>query len=133
MASRIEPFSVTVPAGTSSATPLDFPTTFNEGIVEKLEIIIPPGFSGLVGFKLVHSGTVVIPYQYDEWIISDSEKIEWTLQGYPTGSAWAVRAYNEDVYDHTMYLRYLVTENERYTYVSATPLDIIQTAPSAVE
>lgn len=133
MASRVELFPVTVPANTPIATPVNIPTPFNTGNVERLEIIIPPGFSGLVGFRITHSGSVVIPYQYTQWVITDNEKIEWPLQEYPTGGAWGVQAYNTDVYNHTMYLRYLIVETQRFALTAVEPLTIIQAAPSAVE
>jgi hypothetical protein len=132
MASRIEQIPVTIPALTAVATPQNTPLTFNPGIVQRLEIIVPPGFSGLVGFRILHSGTVVIPYLASSWIITDNEKIDWPLENYPTGSAWSITGYNTDVYDHTLYLRFLVVETERYAVASVTPLAIIQTAPSAV-
>jgi hypothetical protein len=37
-----------------------------------------------------------------------------------------VRGYNEDVFDHTIYIRYLVTEIARVTRVADTPQEIVQ-------
>lgn len=115
MAQRIETFDVTTPRGTAIAAPLTTNLLFNDGIVEVLEIQVPPGPSGLVGFRILHSGDVVIPYDRSKWVISDNDVIRWSLEGYPTGRAWAIRTYNTDAYDHTLYLRFLVRENPRVT------------------
>lgn len=113
MAQRVESFVVTVPAGTTPAAPQTTSLPFNIGIVESIEILVPPGPSGLVGFRIRHSNATVIPYDNSEWIIADNEVIRWNLSDYPTGRAWAIRIYNEDAYDHTLYIRILVNEIPR--------------------
>lgn len=115
MAQRVEHFTVTVPRGTAIATPQTTSLTFNIGVVQRIEILIPPGPSGLVGFRILHSGDVVIPYDRSQWIIADNEVIKWELESYPVGRAWALRAYNTDAYDHTLYVRFLVNETQRST------------------
>lgn len=133
MASRIETFDVTIPASTPIATPQTTALNFNDGIIERLEILIPPGPSGLVGFRILHSGTTVIPYAYANFIIADNEVLKWDLENYPTGSAWSIQAYNTDVYAHTLYLRFFVIETQRYAFTAVTPIPITQAASSAVE
>lgn len=120
MADRIEPFTVTVPAGTLAASFAEFPLTFRDGRVDRLEIRVPPGPSGLMGFRLAHSGQSVIPYTGSEWIIADNESLDWDTDNYPTGGAWELWAYNEDVYPHSLYLRFHVTE----LAVSSTAPDV---------
>lgn len=113
MAQRIEIFTVTVPSGTALSTPQTTSMGMNPGIVERIEILVPPGPSGLVGFQVRHSGDTVIPHDSTKWIISDNERIDWRVEGYPEGNAWAFRAYNTDVYNHTFYLRFHVNETQR--------------------
>ena len=113
MAERIELFDVTIPAGTAIATPQTTALTFDPGIVERIEIVVPPGPSGLVGFQIRHSGETVIPHDASRWIIADNEPINWPVQSFPEGSAWALRAYNLDVYNHTLYFRFHVNETVR--------------------
>lgn len=133
MASRIEQFQCTIAAGTAIATPQTFPLTFNRGIVQKLEITVPPGPSGLVGFQITHSGSVIIPYNSATFIVTDNEHIEWDVENYPTGSAWGLRGYNLDVYAHSIFVRFLIRETGS-TIVGQVPiLDIQQIAPAEVE
>lgn len=115
MAQRIESFTVLTPAGTLDTAPQTTALSFNDGVVQQIEILIPPGPSGLMGFRILHSGDVVIPYDRSKWIIADNEVIKWPLEGYPTGRAWAIRTYNLDAYSHTLYIRILVDETPRAT------------------
>lgn len=133
MASRIETFDVTIPAATAIATPQSTALPFNEGVVQRLEIRVPPGPSGLMGFRITHSGEVVIPNNRDNWIITDDEKIPWDLDDYPVGSAWGITAYNTDIYPHTVYLRFLVIETKPPVGVVVPILAISPIASSAVE
>lgn len=128
MADRIETFDVTIPRGTAIASPLVTPLQFNQGLVTQIEIVVPPGPSGLMGFRIRHSGEPVIPYNRDNWIIADNEPIKWPLSGFPIGAAWDIQGYNTDVYDHTLYLRFLVSETARNMAVYAT---LVPIAPGA--
>jgi hypothetical protein len=51
----------------------------------------------------------VIPYAQGTWIRGNGEVIEWNLGGYVQSGSWQLRAYNEDLYDHTLQVRYLVS------------------------
>lgn len=115
MAQRVETFDVLVPAGTAIASPQTTNLSFNQGIVERIEIIIPPGPSGLVGFRIRHSSQTIIPENAANWIISDNEKISWPLEDFPVGNKWACMAYNTDVFDHTLYFRFHINETQRPT------------------
>lgn len=110
MADRIEIKQVTVPAGTAETAAITTALPFQAGTVVRLEVTIPPGPSGLTGFQILHSGQRIIPFRDDAWIIADNERLDWQLARYPTGGAWAVRAYNTDIYPHTIYLRFHIDE-----------------------
>jgi hypothetical protein len=110
MADRIEPFAVLVGNGTTQAAPQTQGLTFDEGIVTQLHIMVPPGPSGLMGFQILFSGQSVIPYSGDQYLIYDNIERTWPLSNFPTSGDWAIRAYNGDVWDHTIYLEFLIDE-----------------------
>lgn len=110
MADRIEPFTVTVPAETPETAFSQFPLSFRDGRVDRLEIHVPPGPSGLVGFRLAHSGQSVIPYTGTRWFIVDNAHLDWDLDNYPTGDLWEFWAYNLDIYPHSIEVWFHVTE-----------------------
>ena len=126
MASRVELFDVVIPAGTAIAAAITTATTFPVGEVEGIEIVVPPGPSGLVGFGIVHGGGSVYPREDGRWIVADNEVIRWAVSGAPTAGDWAVRAYNLDSYPHTLYLRYLVREISAAIGVPMAALPITQ-------
>ncbi len=110
MAERVELFEAAIAAATAIVTPATFTLSMNPGVTRRVEVIVPPGPSGLVGFRLRHSGQTVIPYSGTNWVITDDEKLDWTLDGYPTGDRWTLQAYNTDIYQHTLYVRWFLDE-----------------------
>jgi hypothetical protein len=127
MATRIELFHVTVPAGTASTAPQETTLNAPDGVLERLQVFIPPGPSGLVGFRLHHSGQMVIPSSNADFIITDNEHIDWDMEGFPTGNRWSVVAYNTDVNPHTLEFRFLMRETPRPTASTTAPFIPVQT------
>lgn len=110
MAERIEFKQVTFAIGTTATTPVTTALSFDPCDVVRLEVIVPPGPSGFMGFRFIHSGQVIIPYQADAWVITDNEKLDWPLEGYPTNNKWSVQGYNTGLFPHTIYMRFHVNE-----------------------
>lgn len=110
MAERVEVFQCTIVANTAIAAPMAFTLSMLPGVTRRLGFIVPPGPSGLMGFRIVHSGQTVIPASGSTWIVTDDEKAEWPLDGFPTGDKWSLVGYNTDVNDHTVYLRWFLDE-----------------------
>lgn len=113
MADRIELFEVTVPAATLQAAPTTTALTFQDGAVSAIEVVVPPGPSGLLGFQIWFSGQRVIPFRNNTFFKTDNEIIKWPIQGFPTTGRWQFVAYNIDVYAHTLQVRMLVDEVSR--------------------
>lgn len=110
MAQRIEALDVTVAAGTSSTAPQITALPWDEGEVEVIEVVVPDGCAGLVGFAFRHSQQQVIPFSAGAFVVSNDERIRWDVTGYPTGEKWEVSAYNTDVFPHTLHIRFLINE-----------------------
>lgn len=108
MAREVRAFVATIPAGTAQATPVRISVAFPVRKVDSLEIIVPPGPSGLMGFAITMAGVNVIPVVAGTYIVTDDERITWPLDGLPDSGAWQVSGYNTDVFDHSVYLRWLV-------------------------
>jgi hypothetical protein len=122
VADRIELGEVTVPAGTLSSAPQTSALTFQDGDVEQVEILVPPGPAGLVGFQLWYSGQRIIPFKNNLFFRADSETIKWPLSNYPTTGRWQFVAYNLDIYDHIIQLRFLINEIRRPAPVAPPPV-----------
>lgn len=126
MAHRVEAPVVTVAAGVSSLAPVTTSLTWQPGRVTRIEVRVPPGPSGLVGFAIGHSGQVIIPRTSGQWIITDDESLSWDVAEYPSGSKWFVRAFNADIYAHSLYFRFHLDEIGGVRRLPVTELDIQQ-------
>lgn len=133
MATRIEAFTVPTPAGIARSAPQQTALSFNDATVQSVEILVPPGPSGLVGFQLAHSGQAIIPNNPDEWIVSNDELIKWPLEDFPGRTGWELWTYNDDVYSHTLYVRFLVSDNTGFVPVVITPIPINPPSPAELE
>ena len=100
--------SVTIPAGTAIASPVSADISFPEYEVEAVQIVIPPGPNGNVGFRLANANTQIIPYGSNDWIIGNDEAPVWALQRQITSGSWQVFGYNTGIYNHTLYFRFFV-------------------------
>lgn len=101
-------YTAAIPAGTTPAAPAAFPFTMPARYARAVQIIVPPGPSGLVGFALTQGGVRVIPYASDPWVVTDNEKIEWPLTNYNDAGSWGLLGYNTGAQDHVLYVRFLL-------------------------
>lgn len=110
MADRVEHFEVYVAAGTQPGTPFTYPMVFRQGIVREIDVRIPPGPSGEVGFRLMSGGAQYLPRTDGAWIIADDEFIQWPIKDAITSGSFGMSAYNTDIYAHTLYVSFQVDE-----------------------
>jgi len=106
-------FQVTIAAGTAITNPQRTSTTLPTRKVDELEIVVPPGPAGLMGFAVTMGGVNVIPIQSGTYVVTDDEKISWPLTNLPNTGAWQISGYNTGDFPHTIYLRWLVDIVER--------------------
>lgn len=100
MAERVLKHTTTIPAG----TPVDDPWTedlgFDDWVVERIDLIVPPGPWGTMGFYLANNSQPWVPRSAGEWLVFDDHKLEVTPTGYPIGTGWQIVGYNLGRYDH---------------------------------
>jgi len=124
VADEIRAFQATFPAGTLQSAPLRIPLTMPVRKIDTLEILVPPGPSGVMGFAITMGGVNVIPVQAGTYVVTDGETITWPMAGYPTSGAWQITGYNTGFFDHTVYMRWLV---DQVTGVGPQPLLTVTT------
>lgn len=124
MAERVEVKAATFAAGTLASAPSTVALSWLPGVVRRVEIVVPPGPSGVMGFQILHSAQRIIPFGDDIWIVTDDEPLGWDLSGYPTGDAWAIRGYNTGLFDHTVYMRWFLDEIPSQPQSGLVPLPI---------
>jgi len=101
--------AVTIPAGTAIATPATTDISIPQYVVDTIQIIVPPGPNGLVGFRMLNAGQQLIPYLSNDWIVANNENIIWPLSDQITSGSWQVAGYNLGIYDHSLRVRFLVS------------------------
>lgn len=106
MATIIRQFTKSVPAGTAQATPVSLGISFPTEQVLSVDLEVPPGPAGLMGFYLAISGQQVIPFETGEWIVWDDVRASWPLDDYPVTGAWSLVAYNTDIFAHEIIVRF---------------------------
>lgn len=108
MAYQIAAFEVTIPTGTSKAAPAHVATPLGNYVVVGIEIGVPPGFNGAVGFRFTSGGLPVIPSDPTQWIVTSNENISWPIAGQLSSGAWEITGYNTGINSHTLHVRYLL-------------------------
>lgn len=135
MADEVWVFSVTVPAGTASAAPQVTATTMPPRIVRRIEVTVPPGPAGSLGFRIGMAGQQVLPVNAGSWIITDNEHIGWDVSNLPDSGAWQVIGYNTGSQPHTIQVRYLVDVpqlSQPGQPVTPLPADLLAPVPDAL-
>lgn len=102
MARDIQSFAVTVPPGGTPAAPQRFAMTMPARIVTEVDIFVPPGPRGEVGFALGAAGSQFIPSNSGGYILTDNQVITWALEDVIESGAWQLVAYNTGLYPHTL-------------------------------
>lgn len=107
MAQEIHAFAFTIAAGTAIATPASALFTMPPRVVQQVNVKVPPGPRGLMGFQLGSTGVQLIPAIPGAFVITDNEEIVWPLENQIDSGSWEAFGYNLGQYPHTLYFRFL--------------------------
>lgn len=110
MSDRIEWFTVTVPPGTAIASPLVASCVFQQGDVVEVDVIVPRGPAGLLGFFIGAGGSQYIPRTAGSFIVPDGIYFTWPLRNAINSGSWSVTAYNLDIFPHTLQVGFQINE-----------------------
>jgi hypothetical protein len=106
MATEIHQFSATIPAGTAIDSPVSIPLEQANYEIESIDIEVPPGPNGLVGFQIYLDDTPWIPFEPLEWIIWNDHSDSWQTENQVVNGGWNVVGYNLGIYYHTVTVRF---------------------------
>ncbi len=109
MAVEVKSFQVLIPAGTLQSAPQVTSLAMPSRVVNRIEVKVPPGPRGEVGFAFTSGGQQMIPVDLNTFIVTDSEEISWDLEDQIDSGAWQLSAYNTGNFPHTLYIRFLIT------------------------
>jgi hypothetical protein len=137
MATEVHQFSATIPAGTAIDSPVSIPLEQANYEIEQIDVQVPPGPNGLMGFYIALGDTPWLPFEAGEWIVLNDRTEEWPTENQVVNGGWNVVGYNLGQYDHTVTVRFhtnpipIATDD---TYVPFVPPPvIINSTPSVAE
>lgn len=93
--------------------------------VESIDVEVPSGPSGLMGFYLALSGQQWVPWEMGQWITWDNQSRNWPLSNQPTSEGWELVGYNTGVYSHAVTVRFHLVVAPSLVLGSAPALTII--------
>lgn len=108
MADEIRVYSVNVPANTPIITPATTDVSFPARVVRQIQIRVPPGPNGELGFQIANSGIAVIPINTGGWLIANDELVDLPITSEHDNGSWQVIAYNTGSYAHMLSVRFFV-------------------------
>lgn len=110
MADRVEWFPITVPANTPQIAPVTTPMVFNQGTVLEIDVKIPPGPAGNVGFQIFAGGSQYLPRTIGNFIFPDDDYLTWVVKDAINSGSFALVAFNTDVWPHLIEVSFQVDE-----------------------
>lgn len=118
-----------IPARTLVAAPQV--TTVNIGgisILRQVRYQFPPGPSGFVGWRLKYAGSVILPWQRDQWIRGDSMTRDLPVYMEIPSGELTLERYNTDQFSHTVLLVFEVEDVDlRASFRSPfIPVDVLE-------
>jgi hypothetical protein len=111
MSYMVRQFSATIPMN----TPLSAPVTVNLATgwwqIDVIDLEVPPGPAGLMGFQLWIGGGQWIPFEPGEYLVWDDIQNSWVMTDQPLGQQWSIVGYNEDDFnDHAVTVRFHISQ-----------------------
>jgi len=109
MADEIHQYTVTIPADTPKTALYVADLALGYYDIVQVDLEVPPGPAGLMGFYLARSGQPWLPWETGEYFVWDDREKEWPLDNQPTGGGWQIVGYNlDEANDHSINVRFHV-------------------------
>lgn len=131
-AREVRSYTVTIPAGTLASAPYTESVSFPPRVVEAVAWRVPPGPSGLMSWQLTMDGGVAVIPTGGGYITADNQAAEWTLYDQPDSGAWEVTGYNTDIYDHSIYIDFLLSPVSQPSSPAVLPSSASLSSPAGV-
>ena len=122
------PFTVTVPAGTQINAPAAFPLAIGDSWVYSIEVEVPKGSGGAMGFNIAYAGTQIIPWSTPvTWLVVENYRNTFQVDA-EMGNGLVLKAYNTGYWNHQIFLRVNATPISAYlggqAQAPVAPLDL---------
>lgn len=116
---------ITVNAGTASSSPLVTTVSLGDVMLHSISLRIPPGHQGFTGIQWRQAGTTIVPFGANtDWVIGNDDRETFTVES-EVDAGFQVITYNTDLYNHTFYIRYVLTPIAAAGPQLAAPIQIM--------
>lgn len=133
MAEQVIRATATIPAGVTADSPDTFEVTLDNWDIVSIDLEVPPGPAGNMGFFLSNNGQPWIPRVVGEYFVWDDHHQSFAVTDYPSGSGWQITGYNTGSYDHIVIVTFHVnpTTIDVPTAVAPIVLTFVETGVAA--
>ena len=105
MTIQVQHFAHTIPNTATTASPYVGQMQLGVFKVDWVEVGVPDGVNGVVGFYIASSHVQVVPFPPGSstvWVVSNDRVFHWDLTDQPDSGDWQFYAYNTGGYSHTL-------------------------------
>ena len=129
MVDEIHQQTAVIPAGTLKTALATISIDVPPWPIDQIDLEVPPGPNGAMGFYLAVGGVSWIPWETDEFFVWDDRAREYPLQRQPDTNDWSVVGYNLGQFDHSVIVRFHLNTAGQIS-ISSPTLTIVQNAPT---
>jgi hypothetical protein len=104
--SQVQTFACTFQPGSTPTTPAHVNCQLGVFQVDWIELDVPGGNGGGMGFYLAASHQQYIPFVPGTFLIMDAATKHWDVVDMPNSGDWQVYGYNEGFWPHTVYVTF---------------------------
>lgn len=102
MADQVQQFACTIPPNTPISAPVTFPLNVGVFVVDEIDVKVPAGCNGFVGFRIGSAGTQLIPFTPGSWAVFNDDLLQFPLTNQHDSGAWQLIGYNTGNFQHTL-------------------------------
>lgn len=132
MADEVLQFTCAIPAGTLKTAPVTIAMSMQLWEVESIDLEVPSGPSGLMGFYLAIGTEQWLPHRAGEWFVWNDRSKNWPLTNQPTSYGWNLVGYNTGKYTHSVTVGFHVNAIANAQSSAVAPSLTIISQPLAV-
>lgn len=124
MADRYEQFGFIAAAGNGSNAYSVGQCQFNPGIVTQVDVTIPTGADGIMGFQVWSGESPVVPFQQGSFLLRSGGTWSFPVGNQPASGSWQLAFYNTDYVGHGIWALFYVNEVGLAVSAPSSPLPV---------
>lgn len=104
-------------------------TDMAEGIVDRIDVVIPNGHANLTGLRVYYANNQVIPFKGTQYLSGNNRRYSFDVEDFPTGQGWGGLAFNTDKIAHTFRMLFYIDDIVPDTTTGVPPAVLLPLEP----